>query len=332
MSPKNRNIEKQRVAIDDITIHKETIKPGENALVRINVGKLPSGTKINIKAHVFNGLKPGPTVLVLGGVHGDEINGVEIIRSILADEHFEKINAGTIVAIPIVNIYGFINFSRAVPDGKDVNRSFPGSMNGSLASRVARVISSKILPHVDYIIDLHTGGASRYNYPQIRYTGTDEKAFELAKAFGAPFILKKPVITRSLRKIARDKKVPIIIYEGGESLRFDGHAIFTGVNGILRVLNHLEMLECDTSDPDRLLHFGKTTWVRAPRSGLFMWTKKSGSRIQQDEIIGVVNDPQGLSTVSVMAPKDGYIIGHNNASVVNQGDALFHISTEYERL
>lgn len=332
MSGKNRNKEKQRVAIDDITIHKETIRPGENALVRINVGKLPSGTKININAHVFNGLKPGPTVLLLGGVHGDEINGVEILRSILADEYLEEVTTGTVIAIPIVNIYGFINFSRSVPDGKDVNRSFPGSMNGSLASRVARVISLKILPHVDYIIDLHTGGASRYNYPQIRYTSSDEKAFELAKVFGAPFILKKPVISKSLRKIAKEKNVPIIIYEGGESLRFDGHAIFTGVNGILRVLNHLNMLTCNTSEPDRLIHFGKTVWVRAPFSGLFMWTKRSGSRVQQDEIIGVINDPQGLSIISVIAPKDGYIIGHNNASVVNQGDALFHISTEYETL
>lgn len=332
MSAKKRETEKSRKAIDDITINKETISPGESALVRINVGRLPSGTRININAHVFNGKKPGPTVLILGGVHGDEINGIEIIRKCLFEDYFEDLNAGTVIAIPIVNIYGFINFSRAVPDGKDVNRSFPGNLNGSLASRVARVITLKIIPHVDYIIDLHTGGGSRFNHPQIRYTSKDEKAFELAKVFGAPFIIKKPVISKSLRKIAREKKIPVIVFEGGESLRFDGHSIHVACNGILRVLNHLGMTYKNTSEPERMFHFTKTTWIRASLSGLFIWTKRSGTRVRKDEIIGVINDPQGLRSATVFASKNGFIIGHNNASVVNQGDALFHISYEYENI
>ena len=329
---RKKNHEKIKREIDDITINKETIKPGESTIVNLNIGRLPSGTKISISAHVFNGEKPGPTVLLLGGVHGDEINGIETIRSMLYGDKFESIQAGSIIAIPIVNIYGFINFSRAVPDGKDVNRSFPGTLNGSLASRVARAITMKIIPQVNYIIDLHTGGSSRFNHPQVRYTAMDAPSFELAKIFGAPFIIKKPIITKSLRKIAKEKKIPIIIYEAGESLRFDGTAIQIGTEGIMRVLNHLGLTNYKCRAVEKMVHFTKTSWVRASQSGLFMWNKKSGQRIVKDEIIGVINDPQGLRSTSVLANKNGYIIGHNNASVVNQGDALFHISYDYEIL
>lgn len=331
MSPK-RKTEKKVKEFEDITINKAKIQPGESTVVRLPVGRLPSGTKIHIKAHVFRSENVGPTVLILGGVHGDEINGVETIRKMIFTDKFDDLNCGTVIAIPIVNIYGFINFSRAVPDGKDVNRSFPGSLSGSLASRVARVVTLKILPEVDYIIDLHTGGASRYNYPQIRYTSTDKKAFDLAKVFGAPYIIRKPLISKSLRKVAKEKGIPILVFEGGESLRFDGYSIQIGMEGILRVLDHLDMVSYQNEPSEKLIHFGKTVWVRAAQSGLFMWTKPSGNKVVKGEIIGVVNDPQGLSSISVLSPRTGYIIGHNNASVVNQGDALFHISYEYEIL
>ncbi len=327
-----RKTEKKYTEIEDITINKSRILPGENTIVKLPVGKLPSGTRIHINAHVFRSDNPGPTVLVLGGVHGDEINGVETIRKMIFDDKFMNLQCGTVIAIPIVNIYGFINFSRAVPDGKDVNRSFPGSLKGSLASRVARVITLKILPEVDYIIDLHTGGSSRYNFPQIRYTSTDTRAFELAKIFGAPYIIKKPIISKSLRKVAKEKGIPILVFEGGESLRFDGYSIQIGIEGIQRVLTHLGMLDFTGTPLPKLIHFGKTVWVRAAQSGLFMWTKPSGNKVVKGEIIGVVNDPQGLSSISVLSPREGYIIGHNNASVVNQGDALFHISFDYEML
>jgi predicted deacylase len=239
---------------------------------------------------------------------------------------------GMVIAIPIVNIYGFINFSRAVPDGKDVNRSFPGSLKGSLASRVARVITTKILPHVDYIIDLHTGGGSRFNHPQIRYSAKDDVSFKLAKIFNAPFIIKKPVIIKSLRKIAREKKIPVIIFEGGESLRFDGYSIQLATNGIINVLNSFGMLSHPAPPKEKMVHFTKTVWIRASKSGLFMWTKSSGQRVLKNEIIGIINDPQGTRSTAVLASKSGYIIGHNNASVVNQGDALYHISYDYEIL
>ena len=170
---------------------------------------------------------------------------------------------------------------------------------------------------------MHTGGASRYNYPQVRYTSSDMRAFELAKIFGAPYIIRKPIISKSLRKVAKDKDIPIIVFEGGESLRFDGYSIQIGLEGILRVLESLDMVNYNNPPKSKLLHFGKTVWVRASQSGLFMWSKPSGSKVVKGEIIGVINDPQGLSAISVLSPREGYIIGHNNASVVNQGCLLY---------
>lgn len=323
---------KTRKEIEVLTINKENILPGESAVVNINVGRLPSGTRINMSAHVFRSNKPGPTVLILGGVHGDEINGVEAIRNLVFNEYFDDLICGSIIAIPVVNIYGFINFSREVPDGKDVNRSFPGSLGGSLASRVARIITVKILPHVDYIIDLHTGGSSRYNYPQVRYTGSDPKSFELAKIFGAPYMLKKPLISKSLRKTARDRNIPTIVFEGGESMRFDGFSIQVASDGILRVLNHLKLTKHKVIPRGKIQHFVKTNWIRATHSGLFIWSKSSGQRISQGEPMGIINDPQGLRSAVVLAKRDGFVIGHNNACVVNQGDALFHIAYDNEEI
>lgn len=330
-----RIIEKYRKQTEstDFIINNATVLPGESALIKLDVGRIPSGTKISIDAHVFRGIQEGPTVLILGGVHGDEINGVEIIRRCLEGEIFEGVMRGTIIAIPIVNIFGFINFSREVPDGKDINRSFPGSLSGSLASRVASRLTKKILPLADFVIDLHTGGSSRFNFPQIRYYKNDNLAFELGKQFGAPFLIQKPFIPKSLRKTAFEMKIPVIVFEAGESLRFDGFSIDIGIRGIQRILSGAQMIASEVNlDVLPIQHVKKTSWIRASDSGLFIWTKSSGQKISKGEPIGHIKDPQGLKSVSVLATKDGYIIGHNNASVVNQGDALFHLTYEQEEL
>lgn len=315
--------------INDVwVIDNVNIGLGETANVKINVGKLPSGTRINLMAHVYRSLKPGPCLLVLGGVHGDEINGIEIVRSAIEDNFFEKLNCGSVIAIPLLNVYGFINFSREVPDGKDVNRSFPGSTSGSLASRVARTLTKKILPSVTYGIDFHTGGASRYNYPQIRYSKTDSKAKELAEAFAPPVLLEKPLISKSLRKAAKDMKIPVIVYEGGESIRLDGFSIQKGRDGMQRVMKHLGMLDKAPSISHSQHFFKKSIWLRASHSGMFTWTRTSGSFVQKGEPVGLIKDPFGEKSITVLSSRSGYIIGHNNASVVNQGDALFHVGYE----
>ena len=304
------------------------IAPGQHELVKMSVGRLPSGNIIRMQAHVYRAKEPGPCVLLLAGVHGDEINGVEIIRRLITQQFLEPLLKGTVIAIPVVNVYGFINFSRDVPDGKDVNRSFPGNLNGSLASRVARTLTKKVVPHADYILDFHTGGRSIYNYPQIRYTKADEASRELAEVFAAPLLVAKPTISKSLRKVATDLGKPTLVYEGGESLRYDGFSIQKGLEGINRVLVSLGMLEGTLITNNESRWYEKTIWIRAPRAGMFLWHKCSGNEVHKGEVLGLINDPYGEGTIKVIAKRDGFIIGHNNAAVVSQGDALFQVGYE----
>ena len=311
----------------DMLIDGQLFKPGDIGVVKLNVGRLPSNNKITISAHVFRSVKPGPCTLILGGVHGDEINGIEIVRRMLYGDYFDNIKSGTIIVIPMLNIYGFINFNRYVPDGKDVNRSFPGTLSGSLASRIARTLTKHILHHVEYIFDFHTGGDSRFNYPQVRYTRRDSTSAELATVFNAPFLIETGVISKSLRKTARDLKIPILVYEGGESVRLDGYAIEHGLRGLINCLVHLKQLSKKMASNHKVkaVSINKTSWIRAAHAGIFIWTKESGVKVQKGEKLGHINDPNGQRSIAVISSKSGYIIGHNNASVVNQGDALFHI-------
>lgn len=306
-------------------IDNKTIEIGEEASIKIQVGRLPSDTTIDIMAHVYRSTNPGPTVLLQGGVHGDEINGIEIVRSLIFEQYLNSINAGTVIAIPLLNVFGFINFSRDVPDGKDVNRSFPGSMIGSLASRVARTLSKKILPYVDLAIDFHTGGASRYNYPQIRYSKKDTIAAHYAEVFGAKYVIQKPTIPKSFRKVATASGISVLVYEAGESVRLCGNSIDIGKEGTLRVLSHLGMYLGEVKKPSEIQHISKTSWVRAPFSGLFRWLVDSGKYVEAGDLLGHIHDPYGNKIAMVKSKHAGHIIGHNNASVVNQGDALFHL-------
>lgn len=311
----------------DIEINKVVIRPGEHKQVRINVGNLASGTKIHIPVNVFRSKVEGPTLLVLGGVHGDEINGVEIVRRCIQKEMFASLKKGSVITIPLLNVYGFINFSREIPYGKDVNRSFPGTNNGSLASRVARVLTKKVLPFVDYGVDFHTGGDSRYNFPQIRYTAGDPQAKELAFAFGAPITLSRSAIAKSLRKVAKDMGVTMLVFEGGEASRFDGFSIDSGIIGLQRLMKHLEMVDANVPVlPTR--HFKKTSWIRSDHAGIFTWSKSSGNVVTKGEPLGYVHDPNGVMSHKVIAKASGFLIGHNNAPVVRQGDALFHVALE----
>lgn len=301
------------------------VLPGTSAKVSYSVGNLPSGTRVAIHMEVFRSTMPGPHVLIIGGVHGDEVNGVEIVRRLLEKNMFDDLNIGSVITVPLLNVHGFINYSRDVPDGKDVNRSFPGTLAGSLASRVARILTKNVLPQVDVIIDNHTGGQYRYNYPQVRITRGDVRSHDLAKAFGPPFIVQKPALRGSLRKMAKIAEKVCIIYEAGEALRYDGFSIARGMAGIERTLNHLQMIN-DSEEANRIpVEIQHSSWVRASHAGLFLWTKSSGSKIKKGEPLGSIGDPYGTRRVVVLAPREGYIIGHTNAPVVGQGDALFHI-------
>jgi len=306
------------------TIHTTTIEPGQNEVLRLQVGRLPSDTRIHMNINVYRSEKAGPTLLALAGVHGDEINGVEILRRAIAGGLFENLKRGSVIAIPVLNIYGFNNFSRDVPDGKDVNRSFPGNRKGSLASRVARTLTRKVLPLVDFGVDFHTGGRSHYNYPQVRFTKGDAAAEKWARAFAPPFLIANRPIPKSLRKVACLAGKPIIVFEGGENLRLDGFAIEKGLAGLKRLMYAQGMI-AEAPAVENSILFQKTVWLRAARAGMFRWMKQSGHAVQKGEPLAVITDPAGRDEIPVLASRDGYLIGHNNAPVVSQGDALFHI-------
>lgn len=308
-------------------VHNTIIPNGSQVMVKIPVGRIPSGNLISIQAHVIRSKKDGPTALILGGVHGDEVNGVEIVRRSIEENIYKDLQIGTVIAIPVVNIYGFINFSRDVPDGKDINRSFPGSKSGSLAARVAFHLSRKILPLADFGIDFHTGGRGNFNYPQIRYTSGHEASEQLAKAFAAPVLLSKKTIPKSLRKYAKELEIPMLVYEGGENLRMDSYATAEGLEGLKRVLIHKKMLSGKITEKPSA-HFAKSSWIRSPKAGMFQFIKQSGDPIQKGETIGFITDAYGLEKHKLTANRAGYIIGHNNLPVVSQGDALFHLAYE----
>ncbi|MFN7117499.1 MAG: succinylglutamate desuccinylase/aspartoacylase family protein [Saprospiraceae bacterium] len=314
------------MAIPPLIINGIKIKPGNSEVIKLPVGRLPSGNQILIRAHVFHSKRKGPVVLVLGGIHGDEINGMEIVRRAVKDDLFLDLEKGSVIAIPVLNVYGFINFSRDVSDGKDVNRSFPGRNNGSLASRIANTLTHKILPHIDFGVDFHTGGKNLYNFPQIRFSPTDQRSIELAKAFGAPYLVASPPISKSLRKAALNEGKSIIVYEGGETLRFDGLSVQKAINGIKRLLHAHGMLSESPAEEVESQFFMHSSWMRSPKAGLFHWYKCAGHKIRKGEPIGVINDPFGLEEFTLYAPRQGCIIGHNNTPVVNQGDPLFHIA------
>lgn len=313
--------------IRDITIDGTEIQPGESRYLELNVARLPSGTQINMPVHVIRSKKPGPIILLSGGMHGDEVNGIEIVRRFLDDHKGTRLLKGSIVAMPIINVYGFINFSRDVPDGKDVNRSFPGKEDGSLASMVARVMTHNILPEIDFGIDFHTGGSSRTNYPQIRYEFGDKTAEEVANAFAAPFTLNSSVIKGSFRETAKELGKSVIVFEGGETLRIDPITVEQGIRGIRRVLHHYDMIsKSPVAGKTRI--FKDSHWVRAEASGLFRHKKESGKKVSQGQTIGYISSPTNDYSVKVTSPYDGYIIGHNNFPLIHKGDALFHIGEE----
>jgi len=310
-----------------ITIYGETVKPGEDKWIKIPIDRLPTGTLIDIPIYVYNAEKPGPTLLVQGGLHGDEINGVEIIRRMLFENYF-KIKSGAVIVLPLLNIFGFIHFSRQVPDGKDVNRSFPGVKAGSLASRIAYHVTHEVLPQIDFGIDLHTGGAQRNNHPQIRYTESMSKSKTLAQVFNAPLYFATSLIKKSFRKTAHDMNVPIIVYEGGESMRFDEYAIKEGIQGILNVMKYTGMI--DKIDPMLIEREASEfltahKWLRAPTAGMFVPQVMNGSSIEKGDVLGFVTDTFAMYCKEVKAPYDGFVFCINNQAVVNQGDALFHV-------
>ncbi len=314
---------------DEMIILGETIAQGESKEVSFNIAKLHTQSNIDVPVLVERSKNPGPTVLITAGIHGDEVNGVEIVRQIIA-KGINKPSKGTVICIPVINVFGFIHMDREFPDGRDLNRVFPGSKSGSLASRVAHKLVTEIVPHADLILDFHTGGADRFNSAQIRIKAGEEELENLAMLFGAPFVLNSKNLRKSFRNTCYKMGIPILLFEGGKSFYIDTTITNTGVNGAKRILNHMGMLakKFKVSRPKKKCIFIQNSkWIRASHSGMFRASAKINQQVSKGDVIGHITDPFGKFHYYVKAPNDGYIFNVNESPIVYQGDALFHIST-----
>lgn len=299
------------------------LSPGKLHRQNIPTARLPSGTVIEIPIFSYAAEIEGPTLLLMAGMHGDEINGVEIIRRIITQQLY-KVKKGRVICVPVFNVFGFINFSREVPDGKDVNRSFPGTKNGSLASQFAYFLMQEVIPHIDYGIDFHTGGKQINNFPQVRAMLDDPTNKDLANAFAPPFIMNSPYRDKSLRKAAGMLGKSILVYEAGESLKLRKPAIDAGLEGMQRVMQHLAMIDEAPVPKTSPVTISKSSWTRASRAGLHYAQARNGSFLKKGDIMGVISDPYGEYERKIKATHDCYILSVNNNPVVNRGDALFH--------
>lgn len=309
-----------------ITIGETVVAPGQRVNINLPIAELYTATPLSMPMQVICGRKAGPTLFVSAAVHGDELNGVEIIRRLLQRKVLQSMR-GTLLAVPIVNVHGFLNQSRYLPDRRDLNRSFPGSAKGSVAARLANKFYKQIVAKADYGIDLHTGAINRSNLPQVRGNLDDEKTLEIARVFGVPVIINANIRDGSLRACAAELGMPILIYEAGEALRFDEVSIRAGLRGILNVMHLIGMLP-DARCPKRVepVLARSTHWVRSPASGIVSNKVKLGSRVLRGQRLTTVSDPLGDEEESAVAPFDSIVIGRSNLPLAHEGDALFNLA------
>lgn len=317
-----------RAKARELVIGGVTIQPGSRHSIDLPVAQLHTHTPLTMPVQIVRGKRDGPVLFVSAAIHGDELNGVEIIRRLLQQKSLSRMN-GTLIAIPIVNVYGVIHHSRYLPDRRDLNRSFPGSERGSLASRLANLFMSEIVANCTHGIDIHTGAVHRENLPQIRANMEHEETERLAHAFGVPVMLNSDLRDGSLRQAAADCGIPMLLYEAGQALRFDELSIRAGVKGVVRVMRELGMLVPGRSRRKTLIEplvARSSHWVRAPGSGIFRAFTALGAKVRRGDVLGVVDSPYGDSEEEVVATYSGLVIGRTNLPLINEGDALFHVA------
>lgn len=309
-------------------IGKHRIAPGARQTIDLPVSVLSDHTPVTMSVHVIHGRRPGPVLFISAAVHGDEVIGVEIARRLLRSATLDGLR-GTLLVVPIVNTFGFLNRSRYLPDRRDLNRSFPGKPSGSLAARLADLFMREIVDRSDFGIDLHSAAIHRLNMPQIRVSASNEKTLKLAETFGAPVIMFSNLREGSLRQAAQQRGVDILLYEAGEALRFDELAARAGVAGILRVMHEMGMISRRVASRAKTkpLRSKSSVWQRAPIGGLMRVFKGTGELVSQGDVLGVIADPFGEVETELECELDGVIIGRTNLPVVNEGDALFHIAS-----
>lgn len=304
----------------------QVVGPGEKITIDLKIGSFSNHMPAVMPARVIHGRKSGPVGFISAAVHGDEVIGVEIIRRLLKTSAIRQLK-GTLICIPVVNTFGFVGGQRYLPDRRDLNRSFPGASNGSLAGQLAHLFTNEILLRSDFGIDIHSAALHRVNLPQIRFSSENPETIETAKLFGAPIVMEAPLREGSLRKTAKENGIDVLLYEAGEALRFDEFAIRVGLKGVLNVLKHKGMIGGRLiNSPKRPPVFVQgSRWVRSPMGGVFRALKTIGDQVNKGNVIGYVSDPFGDEDAQVEAIDDGIIIGRTNLPFVNPGDALFHI-------
>lgn len=312
-----------------IIILNQEILPGKHYELNLSVAKLHTSTPIQIPIHVDRAKEDGPTIILMAGMHGDEINGIEIIRRIIRKK-LNKPTKGTVICIPIFNIFGFLNLKRELPDGRDLNRSFPGSSTGSLASQFAYQFMKEIAPIADVIIDFHTGSAQRNNYAQIRCDFEDEQSVQLARIFNPPIVLDSSLIPKTIREAIQRLGKQYLLFEGGKTNSIEETIVEEGMNGAKLILNHFGMrsFKIDISVGREPVFLEESKWLRAPNSGLFLAQVKNGSAVKKGELLGIIMDPFGKVERKVKALRDGVVLCVNEAPTVYKGDAIFHIGRE----
>ncbi|NNC90121.1 MAG: succinylglutamate desuccinylase/aspartoacylase family protein [Akkermansiaceae bacterium] len=304
------------------------VAPGERAAVDLPVGSMTGHAPVALPVVVARGKKPGPTLLVSACLHGDEINGAEIVRRLLLAPALKRMR-GTLLAAPVLNMPAFLTRSRYLPDRRDLNRLFPGATAGSLGARLAKVIHQTLIPRADAVVDLHTGAINRPNLPQIRVSPNDKESMRLAKAFGAPVILVAQRREGSFRDACAAAGKPFVLFESGEAGRLEAASIRFGLRGVMTVMRHLEMLpprKGGEPKPPPMVVCRKSSWERATAGGLFTPMTSLGKAVHEGESLGFVADPFGAEEFPVMASRDGIVVGRTNEGLVDEGDALFHIA------
>ncbi|MGD8355982.1 MAG: succinylglutamate desuccinylase/aspartoacylase family protein [Methyloceanibacter sp.] len=304
-----------------------SIPPNSRQTVDLPVSVLSDHTPVNMSVHVVHGCEPGPTLFVSAAIHGDEVMGVEVVRRLLRVPSIDTMK-GTMLAVPIVNSYGFLSHSRYLPDRRDLNRSFPGDAVGSLAARLAHKFMTEVVARSHVGIDLHSAAIHRTNLPQVRVSPSKPETLALAEVFGAPIVMTSGLRDGSLRQAAQQHDVDVLLFEAGEALRFDEVAVRTGVVGILRVMRHLGMVKAKGIAKPKVapMRSSSSFWLRAPVGGLLRTLKKIGTQVEGGEVLGLVSDPFGDFESEVIADEPGLLVGRTNLPVVNEGDGLFHIA------
>ncbi|MDY6937542.1 MAG: succinylglutamate desuccinylase/aspartoacylase family protein [Cyanobacteriota bacterium] len=309
-----------------IEIGEVVIPPASRQQIELPVARLPTQTMLSLPVIAINGIREGPTLWLSAAIHGDEINGVEIIRQVLQRISPQNL-MGALIAVPIVNVFGFIEQSRYLPDRRDLNRSFPGSARGSLAARLAHLFLREIVDRATHGIDLHTAANGRANLPQIRANLSDAETLQCAQAFGAPMTIHSTTRDGSLRQAATSLGIPVLLYEAGEALRFDPEAIAVGVEGVLGVMAALGMYPVEEErSPNPFVTSHKTQWIRSPRSGILLLDVELGQRVTKKQKLGAIVDAFGTTNVKVIASIEGAIVGLTKNPLVNQGDGIVHIA------